>query len=171
MKKMGWIVVVALVSLGLSGCCCMHKSCKHGSAGSAGMAGQSVCAKCGHSDDQCRCAPGQKHVAEINTAALKTLIEAGVPLTVLDARTGKYDDGRRIPGAQSLGADAKDEDILARLKSKDALIVTYCANLKCPASRTLAGKLHALGYNRVLEYPYGIEAWVAEGNVIAQPAK
>ena len=167
MKRMMWIAVVALLGLGLNGCCCMHKSGK----GGPGMSGQTACFKCGHSGATCQCMAGPKQVAELNTAALKTLLDAGVPLTVLDARMGKYDDGRRIPGAQSLGADAKDEDILAKLKSKDALIVTYCANLKCPASRTLADRLRKLGYMRVVEYPYGIEGWAAEGNLIVQPAK
>lgn len=167
MKKIGWIALIALLGLGLSGCCCMHKSCK----GGPGMGGQAMCQKCGGTGAQCKCPSGQKQMAEINTAALKALLDAGVALTVLDARAGKSDDGRRIPGAQSLAPDAKDEDILAKLKSKDALIVTYCANLKCPASRALADKLRKLGYTRVLEYPYGIEGWADAGNPIAQPAK
>lgn len=170
MKKMGWIVIIMFVSLGFSGCCCMHKSCK-GALMGGGKAGQSVCATCGCAGDQCRCAPGQKQMAVINTVALKTLIESGVPLTLLDARTAKYDDGRRIPGAQGLSADAKDEDILAKLKSKDTLIVTYCANLQCPASRALADKLRALGYKHVLEYPLGIEGWASAGNAVIPPAK
>ncbi|MDD5677032.1 MAG: hypothetical protein PHW60_03445 [Kiritimatiellae bacterium] len=57
------------------------------------------------------------------------------------------------------------------MKSKSALIVTYCANLKCPASVELAGKLKALGYKHVLEYPYGIEDWAAKGNPVNPAAK
>ncbi len=162
MNKLILIMTVALLGLGLSGCCCLHKSCKHDKPGGPGAAGQAGCVQC---------AGSQKNMAELNTAALKTLLAAGVPLTVLDARAGKYDDGRRIPGAQSLAADAKDEDILAKLKAKDALIVTYCASLKCPASRALADKLRKLGYTRVIEYPSGIEGWAAEGNPIEQAAK
>ncbi len=43
-----------------------------------------------------------------------------------------------------------------------ALLVTYCTNLKCPASRALAARLTALGYTHVLEYPEGIEGWVSQ---------
>ncbi len=171
MQKIGWLVVVMLVGLGLSGCCCLKQPCKGAPMGGAAKEGQSLCPTCGGSGDRCQCASGQKQTAEINTTVLKTLIESGVPLTVLDARTGKYDDGRRIPGAQGLGADSKDEEIIAKLKSKDALIVTYCANLQCPASRTLAAKLRALGYMRVLEYPYGIDGWVAAGNSVVPSGK
>ena len=172
MKKIAWIVVIALLGLGLNGCCCLHKSCGRGSGNKeACMMGKSVCKKCGMPADTCKCPSRQKQMPEINTAVLKTIIDSGTAATILDARTAKYDDGRRIPGARSLGADAKDEEILAMLTSKDALIVTYCANLKCPLSRTLAGKLRVLGYKHVLEYPYGIEGWAAEGNPVTQAAK
>ena len=99
------------------------------------------------------------------------MIDSNVALTLVDARTGKYDDGRRIPNALNLGPAATDTEIRSVLKSKDALIVSYCANLQCPASRQLAVKLVALGYTRVLEYPQGIEGWVSEGNPVAKAAK
>ena len=168
MKKITWMAAITLLVLGLAGCHCMHNRC--GSCAKQG-AGNSACAKCGLSGDKCKCPSGQKMAAEINTSALKILIDSGTPITLLDARTGKFDDGRRIPGALSLAPDAKDEEIQSMLKSKDALIVTYCANLKCPLSRTLAGKLRALGYKHVLEYPYGIEGWAAEGNPVTQATK
>jgi rhodanese-related sulfurtransferase len=49
------------------------------------------------------------------------------------------------------------------LPDKSELVVTYCANLKCPASRMLAAHLRKLGYKNVLEYPQGIDGWVASG--------
>lgn len=110
-------------------------------------------------------------MAEINTSALKALIDASAPLTLVDARTGKYDDGRRISNALNLSPEAKDDEIQRVLKSKDALIVPCCVNPKCPASRQLAARLTALGYTRVLEYPQGIEGWVGEGNAVTQAPK
>ena len=110
-------------------------------------------------------------MAEINTSALKSLIDSGVNLTLVDARTGKNDDGRRIATALNLSPDAKESDIESVLTSKDALIVTYCASLKCPASRKLAARLIALGYKRILEYPQGIEGWVGEGNPVTPASK
>ena len=135
------------------------------------MMGKKVCKQCGMPAVTCKCPSGQKQMPEINTAVLKTIIDSGTAATILDARTAKYDDGRRIPGARSLGADAKDTEILDMLKSKDALIVTYCVNLKCPASSALAGKLRSLGYKNVIEYHYGIEGWAAEGHPVTQAAK
>jgi rhodanese-related sulfurtransferase len=110
-------------------------------------------------------------MAEINTSALKSLLNSGVKVTLVDARTGKFDDGRRILDAINLGPEAKDEEIMRALKSKDALIVSYCANLKCQVSRQLAARLTAMGYKHVLEYPQGIEGWVGEGNPVIQVSK
>ncbi|OGV69776.1 MAG: hypothetical protein A2283_14565 [Lentisphaerae bacterium RIFOXYA12_FULL_48_11] len=110
-------------------------------------------------------------MAEINTTALKTLIDSGVQLTLIDARTGKYDDGRRISNALNLGPDAKTEEIESALRSKDAIIVTYCVNLKCPASKLLTARLTSLGYKHILKYPQGIEGWVSKGNPVTQGSK
>lgn len=102
----------------------------------------------------------------INTEALSALLRLKVPVIVLDARGGKYDDGRRIPGAKSLTPMAKDEEVAAALPDKTALVVTYCTDLKCPASHMLGEKLRALGYQNVLEDHEGIEGWVAAGHPV-----
>ena len=107
----------------------------------------------------------------INTEALATLLRAKVPVTVLDARTGKFDDGRRVPGAKALAPTAKDEEVTAMLPDKKALVVTYCVGLKCPASHILGEKLRSMGYTNVLEYHEGIEGWVAAGNAVDQVPK
>ena len=109
--------------------------------------------------------------AVVNTEALAALIRTKVPVTVLDARTGKYDDGRRIPGAQTLSPEAKETEVTALLPDKQALIVTYCVGVKCPASHILGEKLRGLGYVNVLEYHEGIEGWTAAGNAVIQAAK
>ena len=109
--------------------------------------------------------------AVVNTEALAALLRAKVPMTVLDARTGKYDDGRRVPGAKTLSPTAKDEEVTAMLPDKQALVVTYCAGLKCPASHMLGEKLRGMGYVNVLEYHEGIDGWVAAGNAIEPKAK
>ena len=127
---------------------------------------QKTCPHCGMEKGKCKCGAKAAPMAEINTSALKALIDSGVTLTLVDARVGKYDDGRRIPKALNLGPEAKDSEIQSALPSKDTLIVSYCANLKCPASRLLAARLAELGYKRVLEYPQGIEGWVSEGNPV-----
>ncbi len=132
------------------------------------MAGSLVYAGCGF------CGFGSKkekeggkiQEAKINTAALAALIAAKAPMIILDARSGKYDDGKRIPGAKSLNADSSDDAIKALLPDKSALIVTYCANLDCPASHKLAEKLIKSGYVNLIEYPEGIEGWQKAGREV-----
>lgn len=142
-KSTGFVVLALLVVavLGTIGC----KSCP-------------VCGMMGKSKPQAE--------ACIDTQALKTLIDARTPVVILDARTGQYDDGRRIPGAKSLSPEATPEQVAAVVKAQDALIVTYCANLKCPASHMLAEHLKSLGYKNILEYRKGIEGWAAAGHPV-----
>jgi rhodanese-related sulfurtransferase len=112
-----------------------------------------------------------EEVATINTEGLAALIRLKTPMTLLDARTGKFDDGRRVPGAKVLAPTAKDEEVAAMLPDKQALIVTYCVNVKCQASPMLAKKLRGLGYTNVIEYHEGIEGWAAAGKPVEQAAK
>ena len=97
---------------------------------------------------------------------LENIIESNVPMVLLDARSGKWDDKSRIPGAQSLNDKSTREEVEKIIKTKDTLVVTYCSNLKCPASNRLYIHLKKLGYKNVLEYPFGIQGWLEAGNDI-----
>lgn len=107
----------------------------------------------------------------VNTAALVAMLRTKTPMTLLDARTGKFDDGNRIPGALALAPDASEAQVTAILPDKQKLVVTYCANLKCPASHMLGERLRQLGYANVLEYREGIDGWAAGGNTIEKAAR
>jgi len=107
----------------------------------------------------------------IGTDVLKALIESRIPMVVLDARTGKYDDGIRIKGAKALSPTAPVEEVLKVAPSRQMLVVTYCGSLKCPASAALAKHLHELGFKNVLEYPFGIKGWREAGLPVDEPAK
>lgn len=109
--------------------------------------------------------------AKVDTAGLKALLDSGKTVTVLDARSGKWDDGKRIPGAKSLSASSSDADIAAALPDKNAAVVTYCGGVKCPASNALAEKLGKLGYKNVTEYPEGIEGWTKAGHPVEETKK
>lgn len=102
--------------------------------------------------------------ATLNTAALKTLMANNVQMIVVDARTGKYDDGRRIGNAQTLSPQATAEEIAKVIPSKDDLVVAYCSNVKCPASTYLWTHLNKMGYHNVVVYPEGIDGWMAAEN-------
>ena len=102
----------------------------------------------------------------INTVVLENMIESSIPMVLLDARSGKWDDKSRIPGALSLNDKSTKDEVAGIIKSKDALVVTYCSSLKCGASNKLYIHLKKLGYNNVLEYPFGIKGWLESGNNI-----
>lgn len=115
---------------------------------------------------------GPKNAAtKISTGSLKTLVSARYPMVLLDARSGKWDDGRRIPGAKSLTAAASENQIAAAVPAKDTLVITYCSSVKCPASNKLATKLRSLSYANVLEYSAGIAGWTTAGNDVVPQTK
>ncbi|BBO17889.1 conserved hypothetical protein [Candidatus Brocadia pituitae] len=96
----------------------------------------------------------------ISTLGLKVLMDAQVPMTILDARAGSnWDDGRRIPGAKGLNSKAMADDAASVIKSKNDLVVTYCVSVNCPASKLLADRLRQLGYKHVIEDTEGIYGW------------
>ena len=104
--------------------------------------------------------------AVLSTAALKILLDSQTDLILLDARSGKYDDGKRIPGAKSLNEGSSAKEIEKVIPSKESLVVTYCGGLQCPASSKLHKHLTKLGYVNVLEYPEGIKGWVEAKNAV-----
>lgn len=104
--------------------------------------------------------------ALIGTATLKILLRADAGTVLLDARTGRYDDGKRIPGAQPLYAGSTAQEVERLIPDKNQLVVTYCSNVQCPASSQLARHLRTLGYENVLEYPAGIQGWIEAGNSV-----
>jgi rhodanese-related sulfurtransferase len=130
------------------------------------------CGSCGKGESasacerKAACEHKAADVPKVDTAGLKELLAKGEAVTVLDARSGKWDDGNRIAGAKALNAETPDEEVTKALPDKDAKIVTYCGGLKCPASSALADKLTKLGYKNVTEYPEGIEGWVKDGNEV-----
>jgi len=134
----------------------------------AGCGGHGRCSMCSVKSAPKREAKMFKKEAQLNTAALAALVRARTPMVILDARSGQYDDGRRIPGARSLNDQSSAQEVAGLIKSKDELVVTYCANLQCPASHKLAVHLKDLGYANVIEYPLGIQGWAEAGNAVEQ---
>lgn len=99
----------------------------------------------------------------IDTKALEAIINSKLNVVIIDARSGKWDDGKRIPTAVQLSPDASEKEIEAIIKNKDQLVVTYCGGITCHASKKLAKKLINLGYKNILEYPEGIKGWIEAG--------
>lgn len=163
------IAAAALIAPPLAGLAgaCGGGGCKDAGACGPGKGGKEACAAKSKA-----CGAGAKsHEATISTAGVKALIDSGTAFSLFDARSGKWDDGKRIPGAKSLNDGSSEEEIAAALPEKDALVVTYCGGVKCPASAKLAAKLKDLGYNNVVEYPEGIAGWTESGNAVDQAAE
>lgn len=104
-----------------------------------------------------------KGFGHIDTNALAHLIDSKVPVIILDARTGQYDDGKRIATAQTLNGESSSEQVSKVIPSKKSLIVVYCSNTQCPASMMLATHLSELGYSHILKYDQGIQGWIESG--------
>lgn len=103
----------------------------------------------------------QSQIPEINGTQLKEWYRKNAPMIVLDARCKENFKGGMLPGAKWLSADTStDEEIRALLPSKDTLIVTYCCDQDCQASRRLAVRLKAMGYNHVYIYTGGLTDWL-----------
>ena len=112
----------------------------------------------------CTAATAEKQAyTKIDTVGLDKLIKSGEEFVLLDARSGKYDDGRRIANAQQLAANASEAEIAKALPNKDAKIVAYCTSTKCPASAMLLERLSELGYDNLVKYPDGIDGWAESG--------
>ena len=112
-------------------------------------------------------AEGYKH---IDTAVVKAAVAEGKTV-ILDARAGKWDDGRRIPGAKQLAPGEAAAKAATLIPAKDSRVIVYCTSPHCPASKFLAEALVKLGYTGVEKYPDGIEGWAAAGNTVEKAAK
>lgn len=165
LAALGLAAIVGLATVSAwadCGSCGSDKDKKEGCKGG-------VCPVSGTAEKACPAAVPK--VAIINTSGLAALIKTKTAVTILDARSGKYDDGRRIPGAQQLSPTADADTVAKVVTDKNALVVTYCAGLTCPASKMLANHLKELGYANVIEYPQGIAGWAEEGNAVEQQGK
>lgn len=134
-----------------------------GSCGGKAEEKKPACASCEVKKDTKAAAKGE---ATVSTAGLKAILDAKTAVTLLDARSGKFDDGRRIPGAKSLNAGSSAEEVARIVPEKNGLVITYCAGLSCGASHKLAEYLRKAGYLNVVEYPEGIAGWVEGGNAV-----
>jgi len=72
-----------------------------------------------------------------------------------------YAEGH-VPGALDFEAiQAKLSEVLP--KDKNALIVAYCGNPKCPAYLSAARAAEKLGYKNIKHMPAGIAGWKEAG--------
>lgn len=109
-----------------------------------------------------------KSINETTTEELKAWYESGKKMTVLDARSLQYFDGRLLPFAKWLAYDSSESEIRKTLPETDAFLVVYCWSRHCPASGWLSEKLVKMGYTHITEYREGIEVWMEKDLPVMQ---
>jgi rhodanese-related sulfurtransferase len=102
-------------------------------------------------------------IATITRDELKTRLDAGEPITLIEALPAEYFRKAHLPGALLLPHDRVDELAPVLLPDKDATIVVYCANLPCSNSAIAAERLTELGYRAVFDYAEGKQDWIDAG--------
>lgn len=121
-----------------------------------------------NSEEACPIPSTSEEIGKINTSSLKIILQSETNFILLDARTSKWDDGKRIPGALSLTSEDSIEKFNSLIPQKNSLVIVYCSNLQCGASERLAKRLIESGYTCILKYPEGIEEWINSGNPITE---
>jgi len=102
-------------------------------------------------------------VAKITRDELKTKLDRGERVVLVEALPPKYFLDQHLPGAINLPHDQVDALAPALLPDKGAEIVVYCANAPCKNSGIAAQRLAELGYGRVRDYHEGKADWIAAG--------
>jgi rhodanese-related sulfurtransferase len=106
----------------------------------------------------------------ITRQQLKDHLDAGKPLTLVEALPRRHYDAGHLPGAINIPHDQIRERAAAELPDKDATIVVYCANSPCRNSQIAAEALAGAGYTRVFEYVDGKEDWEQAGYPLTRAA-
>ena len=98
---------------------------------------------------------------EIDSWDLKTALDNGERVVVIDARSPQAYAAEHIPGAVNIPHRTMNEASTAQL-DRSALVVTYCDGIGCNASTKGALNLARLGF-QVKELMGGIDWWKRDG--------
>jgi rhodanese-related sulfurtransferase len=92
---------------------------------------------------------------------------AAKSVVVIDVNgTDSYKSGH-IPTA--IDFEASQKELAAKLPAdKNALVVAYCGSPQCPAWKSAAKAVAALGYTNVKHYTGGLSGWKNEGGELQQ---
>ena len=106
-------------------------------------------------------APPSFPVLTIDADRLKTLLDQGLRLVLVDVRSAEEYQKGHIPGARSLSLDEPAEKF-RELPQGGVLIVLYC---DCPMEEINPAYqfLRFYGYREVLVLAGGLAAWAARG--------
>lgn len=100
---------------------------------------------------------------QITRDEIKSFLDSGAPVTLVEALPEKYWKDGHLPGAIQLDYTEVEARAKTALPDKDAKIIVYCANTACQNSSKAAGTLDELGYTDVYEYADGKQDWIEAG--------
>lgn len=98
----------------------------------------------------------------IDTETLKARLDAGEPIQLVETLQPKEYEKGHIAGAINIPFTKMTAEARRRFSPEDVIVV-YCHNPTCKASTRAAEKLDKLGFDQVLEYEGGKDAWQAAG--------
>lgn len=98
---------------------------------------------------------------ETDSWDLKTLLDTGDKVILIDARAANAFAAEHIPGAINIPHRTMSTETTAHL-DRDALIVTYCDGIGCNASTKGALAMARLGFT-VKELLGGLDWWKRDG--------
>ena len=99
---------------------------------------------------------------EIDSWDLKTALDAGEDVVVVDTRSPEAFQLDHIPDALNIPHRTMSAETTARV-NKDCLVVTYCDGIGCNASTKGALNMLKLGF-RVKELLGGLDWWKRDGH-------
>ena len=109
-------------------------------------------------------------IQTITTEDLKHRLDQGGDFHFWNVLTDEYFHGELIPGSHRVPLDRIGRESATNHVPKDAEVIVYCGDPKCPQSRMAAEKLETLGYTNVRAYEGGIEEWKEAGHEIERLA-
>ena len=101
--------------------------------------------------------------AEISSTELKSQLDNGAPLVLLETLSEAHYQRGHLPGALLLPHTEVRERASQVVPDKASQIIVYCANRACRNSHLAAGVLQALGYPHVRIFAGGKEEWREAG--------
>jgi rhodanese-related sulfurtransferase len=103
----------------------------------------------------------KKHIRETNVEEVKTRLDRGEKLCLVDVREESEWAKDHLPGAIHVGKGVLERDIEQRLPDIGAEIILYCGGGF--RSALAAENLQRMGYTNVLSMDGGIRDWRAKG--------
>lgn len=95
----------------------------------------------------------------IEREELKAALDSGADVKLVMAMHETHFEQAHIPGSVQLFSTEQAGQLL----HTDDVVIVYCSDRSCSASRLVGKKLIDAGYSNVRHYPGGLAEWLAAG--------